>query len=367
MTILRTVGAGLLLASTLWGSPALGQIGGLLPTPEDPPSRQGTRGGGFLHIGIGARGNAMAGAVGSSTRGPMAWFWNPAGVSATEGFSIAAGRQNLYGDLGLHQTYAALNMPILGGVVGIAFNNLNSGDITRTTETFPFGRRGQGDAFQWNSTAVSLGYGRRLTDRLSVGGDFKFVTEGITNASLNWLAFDVGTQFQTGIYGLVLGGTLQHIGGGARVSGPLITRQINDANINRENTRYDLFTNRVELPTAFRFSVGEDLYGGPESLLGGGGGVHRVTAELAVNDAVDLATQFAVGSEYSFRNTLFVRGGKKFYNDDRDVGSNSSTYGLSGGFGLRFGLSGRNVRFDYSYTALGALQDIQVFSFEFGR
>ncbi len=66
---------------------------------------------------------------------------------------------------------------------------------------------------------------------------------------------------------------------------------------------------------------------------------------------------------------LFVRGGKRFYNDDRDIGEDSSImYGLSGGFGVRLPIAGRGLRFDYAYTALGdQLQNIQVFSLEFGR
>ena len=48
--------------------------GGILPTPQDTPNRQGTRGANFLHIGIGARGGAMAGSVGSTISGPTAWW-----------------------------------------------------------------------------------------------------------------------------------------------------------------------------------------------------------------------------------------------------------------------------------------------------
>jgi hypothetical protein len=41
--------------------------------------------------------------------------------------------------------------------------------------------------------------------------------------------------------------------------------------------------------------------------------------------------------------------------------------GLAGGFGLRLPVKGRSIRFDYSYEAAGALQNIQIFSFEVGR
>jgi hypothetical protein len=93
-----------------------------------------------------------------------------------------------------------------------------------------------------------------------------------------------------------------------------------------------------------------------------------VFAEIAVNDAVDLAVQTAVGAEYAYKNTLFLRGGKRFFNDDRGApGDDGFGFGMSGGFGVRLPVAGKALRFDYSYTALGDLRDIQVFSLEIGR
>lgn len=308
----------------------------------------------------------MAGAVGSSVRGPMAWFWNPAGAATSEGFSVAAGRQNVYEDLGLAQHYAAASLPLLGGVVGLSLNTLSSGDIDRTTEAAPYGDGALGRTFEWTSTAVSLGYGRRLTDRLTIGGQFKYISEGIPDANTSWLAADFGTQFNTGIYGLVLGGALQHIGGSSKVDGSLIGQIISTNEVSPQDTRIDLHVRETELPTSFRFSAGSNLYGDAESLIGQGSGSHRLNAEVALTDGVDLAAQIGVGIEYSFSNYFFARAGKKFFNDDRSTGS-SAKYGLSGGFGVRLPIAERDVRFDYSYMSLGDLQNIQIFSFEFGR
>ncbi len=86
----------------------------------------------------------------------------------------------------------------------------------------------------------------------------------------------------------------------------------------------------------------------------------------ALTDGVDLPAQVAFGAEYSFSNVIFARVGKKFYNDDRSPDSDFQ-YGLSGGFGVRIPVMQRDLRFDYSYTSLGDLQNIQILSFEFGR
>jgi hypothetical protein len=339
-------------------------IDGILPTPDNPPTRQGTRGANFLHLPIGARGNAMGGSINGVVSGPTAWYWNPAGAALSEGFSVAAGRQELYGDLGIGQTYAALSLPALGGVIGFSYNGLNSGDLFRTSEVDPIGNDAQGGrTFQWNSTAAALGYSRRLTERLAVGGQVKYITEGITDATTNWIAFDIGTQFNTGIYGLVVSGAIMNVGGQARAQGPAINRVVNTDFFSPAATRVDLFTRKTDLPTFLRTSVGMDVIGSANSAFGQAGGDHKLYAEASVTDGVDIATQLGFGAEYGFRNTLFVRAGKRFFNDDRDV-DEGFAYGASVGAGLRFGIGGRDVRFDYSFTNVGELQNIQVFSFE---
>ncbi len=370
MNILRTIGAFGAATVLLSASVRAQGPGGILPTPQDTPNRQGTRGANFLHLGIGARSGAMAGSIGSSVSGPTGWFANPAGAATSESFSIAAGRQNLYDDLGLEQTYAAASIPALGGVIGIHLNTLGSGPIRRTSELNPFGERLGGNTFEWTSTVVGLGYGRRLTDRLSVGGQIKYITEGIPDANTRWLAFDIGTQFNTGLYGLVLGGVIQNVGGTARANGALIQRLITtgDGSQLSESRRVQFFTNNTELPLEFRLSLGTDLIGTSNSLFGGADGKHTLGAEISVTDATDYSTQYALGAEYGFKNILFLRGGKRMYNDDRDTGvDNKFGVGLAGGFGLRLPVMGRNVRFDYSYEGAGALQNIQVFSFEVGK
>ena len=368
MNILRTIGT-VGAATVLLSASARAQgPGGILPTPQDTPNRQGTRGANFLHIGIGARGGAMAGAIGSSVSGPTGWFWNPAGAATSEGFSLAAGRQNLYDELGLEQTYAAFSIPLIGGVVGVHLNTLGSGPIKRTTELNPFGERLGGNSFEWTSTVVGLGYAKRLTDRLSVGGQFKYIKEGIPDAGTSWMAFDIGTQFNTGLYGLVLGGAIQNVGGTSNAEGALIERviQTTDGSVLSEARRVQFFTVNTELPVEFRLSVGGDLYGSANSMMGGTGGKHTVTSELSFTSSTDYSTQYALGAEYGFKNILFVRGGKRWYNDQRDRGDVGQV-GLAGGFGLRMPVWGRNVRFDYSYEAAGALQNIQIFSFEVGK
>ena len=369
-TLRIKVGAAVLFASTAV-APLAAQIpGALIPTPEEPPTRQGTRGANFLQLGVGARATAMAGSATGLVAGPDSWYWNPAGGATMEGFGIAASRQNLYDDLDIAHNYVALGLPVLGGVVGLHVIALNSGDLTRTTEASPLGDDPTlGSTFEWNSMSIGASYARRLTDRLALGGTLKFVSEGISDASTRWIALDLGTQFQTGLYGLTLGASLSNVGPASHMRGALVKREVNTDDFSPQLTDVTYDTRDTELPTLFRFSVASEMYGTANSLWGQGGGDHQVLGEIAVSDAIDTDVQAAIGLEYGWRNMLFLRGGKRFYNDDRDIGESSSlAYGLSGGFGVRLPVSGRGLRFDYAYTSLGdQLQNIQVFSLEFGR
>ena len=344
-----------------------GTPGEILPTPEEPPTRQGTRGANFLQIGVGARLSAMAGAGVTMVDGGDAWYWNPANAAGIDRFSANVTRHELYSDLDIAMNYGGIALPALGGVVGASVTSLNSGDIDRSTENAPYGDPIVGETFQFTATAASLNYARRLTDRLDVGGGVKYITEGLTDARTNWVAFDFGTQFRTGIYGLTLAAALQNIGPNAEAHGELIRRNVNNDEVFGENTPVQFQVEETDLPINFRFSLGSELLGSPAAILGTGGNKHRLNAEAAFSDAIDTDLQFALGAEYSFANVAFIRGGKRFYNDDRAQGENKGAYGLSGGLGLRLPVGGRGLRFDYAYTNVGELENVQVFSFELGR
>jgi hypothetical protein len=368
MTFIRKVAVRAAALSALAAVTAGAQgIGGFLPTSEDNSvTRQGTRGANFLHIPISARAAAMAGAVGSTVTGPTSWFHNAAGAATTEHIGLAIGREMLYGDMDITMNYLGVSFPLFGGGVGLAVRSLNSGDMERTNENTPFGDVTNGRFFQWSSMAAQVGYARRITDRLDLGGTLEFINEGLPTAKISWFAFDVGTQFRTGLFGLVVGGSLQNLGGGSTMDGQLLERGANTNDVSRQTTRYKLFTRPMDLPTAFKFSIGDELFGTAESLLGRGSGNHTLMAEFGVDDAVDAAAQAALGAEYGFKNILFARGGYRFYNDDRKAPGESSLFGASAGFGIRYPIAGRPIRFDYSISAQGDLQNTQIISIELG-
>jgi hypothetical protein len=365
-TLHRALAAVALLVSAAAPAAAQGNFEGLRPDDNSTPTRQGTRGANFLEIGVDARGQAMAGAIVSWTDSPSALYWNPSGIANVETFTVEATRQNLYADLDIAHNFGGIALPALGGVLGAHVITLSSGEIDRTTPAFPEGGDPQfGNTFEWTSMAVGVSYARRLTDRLSIGASGKVISEGLSDARTSWGALDVGTQFNTGIYGLTIGAAVLNIGPASEARGTAIERNIEDDDFSPQRTEIMYATEQSELPTLFRFSVGMDLLGRAGSVLSTDPR-HKLLVEAAFNDAIDTDLQFAGGVEYSFNNLVFLRGGKRFYNDDRATGD-GGMYGLSGGAGVRLPLGSRALRFDYAYMSLGDLENVQVFTFGFGR
>lgn len=338
----------------------------LEPQPTDGTTRVAQRGANFLEIGIGARARAMGEAYTGLATGASATYWNPAGLGSLERFTVAFSYLDLYGDLDITHQFATVALPMFGGAAAVSYIGLNSGDIPRTDEANPGGgNRAAGETFTFSSKAVGLHYGRRLTDRLQVGFTGRVVSEGILQATIGWWSLDVGTIFNTGLYGITLGAALANIGPTSRYEGGQIVNRITTDQAFPFSIPLRYKTSAYSLPTTFRFAVVSSLMGGPDALFAPGGRSDlRVAVEL--NDAVDTDIQMAVGGEYSFNGLVFLRAGKKFVNESYSE-FRSFGHALSFGGGIRLPLFGSHLSFDYSYTNMGELQAVHGFSFELGE
>lgn len=344
---------------------------GLEPNPRRGITQVGTRGANFLHIGVSARALALSEAYTAHAEGPSGIFYNPSSIAEIEGFSVAATYSDLYGGSGITHSFGAVVLPVGQGAVGFQFINLSSGEILATTELSPEGFDPiRGESVEWSAIAVGASYARRITDRLTVGFTTKFAQEGIDFAHANYFGFDVGTKFYTGLYGITLGAALTNIGPAGRFEGPAIEGEIDDDQrvfLNRllgHDVRFRLDTHAMQLPTAFRFGVRTDLMGTAASLLGVPAPGHNLMLLTEVSDAFDTDLQTRLGAEYNFRETLFVRAGKRFFNEDRAPWDTMD--GAALGLGVRIPFLGRRIALDYAYTELGELDNVQTFSIEFG-
>jgi len=357
----------LLAALAALVSPGLrGQGSGtvLIPDPSNPTTRVGTRGANFLEIGVGARGEGLAGGYTAIAEGVTAMYWNPAGIADIEGPAAAFTITKLYGDMGINHTFAGAVLPVgSAGAFGIAITSLSSGDMLRTTEAFPEGGDPTfGRTFTYTATAAGLYFARRLTDRLDLGLGVKYASEGIDNARASYVGVDIGTKFRTGLYGTHIAASLSNLGTSGRYSGAAIQ----SFQVGADGTvPLEFSTRSLQMPTLFRFSVRSDVIGASDALLTADK-QHDLVAIVEADNAIDTDIQLVTAAQYSFRNMIFARIGKKWVNE-KQTSFRSGSFGLSYGAGVKLPIAGgRRFSFDYAYTNMADLQNIQVFSLELG-
>jgi len=332
----------------------------LLPEPQNPVTRVGTRGANFLEIGVGARAEAMAGAYTGLADGVTALYWNPAGISELAGPAVSLSITKLYGDAGIKHTFFGGVLPVgTSGAFGLSITQLTSGDLERTTVAFPEGGDPAfGNTFSYTATAAGLYYGRRLTDRLAVGIGVKAVSEGIDDAQAHYFGVDVGTKFRTGLYGTHIAAALVNLGSSGNFKGPVLSGF-------NGGVPFDQGTTAEQMPTMFRFSIRSDVLGPSDALIAANPRQH-VEFVMEMSDAIDTDVQLALAAQYSYRDMVFLRAGKRFVNE-KDTGYRSGSFGMSYGGGVWLPVGGgRRFAFDYAYTNMADLKNVQVFSLELG-
>ncbi len=103
-----------------------------------------------------------------------------------------------------------------------------------------------------------------------------------------------------------------------------------------------------ELPLTFRIGVAMDLF----DFVGGLSNQSLVLGIDALHPR-DYSERIHVGAEYMYSDLIALRAGYKFNYDEE---------GLNLGFGLKYGIGGVNVKFDYSYTSFGIFDGVNRFT-----
>ncbi len=384
--------------------------------PGDDFSKVATSIGQFLKLEYGAAGSAVGGAYTALAHGAVAMAWNPAGIAFSDGPDLYVSSTNLYA--GISSNYLGLTLPVGGGnTLGIIAQYMSSGDMEVTTLDYP---NGTGENFQVSGLAIGLAFTRMLTDRLSVGVTGKMIRETIYRETASTFAFDIGSNFDLGIYGMVLGMSIQNFGVGTRFDGPDLNQivDINDDIQGNPELTSRLLTEEWPLPIVFRAGIRTDVIGGKSPWLPNP--AHRLSILVDANDPFDAVLRGALGFEYGWNEMFFLRGGYKFnyewaiqydiytteYNNEYDtgedyfdqngngvwddnetftdglrvktdevnIGSWDSYYGsdkyslrrFSMGMGIKYNLYGTKLLFDYSYSNYGIIGMVQQVSLGFG-
>ena len=299
----------------------------------------GTASATFLKLPTSARGMALGGAYVALVDDASSVGWNPAGLAAMtqKGFSIS--HVQWFTDIGYTFATYAQPWPRFSGSVGVFFGSLST-MMKETSEYMPYGT---GRKFAFNDWVAGVSIARRLTDKLLVGANAKYVREELGTdvggpVTNSWLV-DVGTKYYVGLSTVRMAMLLRDFGPELKPSGAFSWT----SNGSVATQDYEGFAP----PTTFKFGLAWDpVQKDP----------HNLTATLEMNHYADNEETIKAGLEYALADVAALRGGYDF---------NSEGMGLSLGAGLKVKFAGVGGTVDYSYSKIEYLGDVNVFSMDF--
>ena len=312
-------------------------------------SKVGTTTANFLEIGVGGSGNSMGGAFVSLATDASALYWNVSGIAVIPEYQVIAVHTNWIADTKFD--FAGLVVPVGDfGTIGFSFTSLSTGDMAVRTIDQP---EGTGEFFTSNNIAIGISYARNLTDRFSLGITGKYVRESIWHMSASAFAIDAGTLFRTDLLGgMIIGAKISNFGTTMQLNGR-DARQFISVDPTQLGTNDQIPTQiemgSYDLPLLFQMGVSASVVNSGDFKL-----ILAVDALVPSNNYQSLN----LGTEFSFQNIFFVRGGyhSLFLKD--------SEGGLSFGFGLNtkmlFSLA--TLNFDYAFRDFGRLENVHTFS-----
>jgi hypothetical protein len=315
-------------------------------------SKVGTTAGQFLKIGVGARAIGMSNAQTGMYRDVSSLYWNAAALSRLQvGTEIMFNHVEWLADMNFDFAGGIINLGSVG-MLGFTITSFSvPEDIVRTVE-FP-----EGDGRRWDAGSLALGvvFARNLTDRFSLGVQFKYIRESVWSQSASGVAFDIGTLYLSEIPGLSLGAAISNFGTKMRLDGRDLFFNVDpndDPGSGPNNIPAQYRTSDFDLPLTFRIGVAYDA-------------IHtenfRVTGALDAVHPNDNTEYVATWMEASWREIIFARVGYK------PVPSRDSEEGISWGFGFHYGIvNSLRVKLDYGFADYGRLKNVQYLSLGIG-
>ncbi len=314
-------------------------------------SKVGTAAAQFLKIGVGARAAALGGSFTALANDVSTIYWNPAGITNINGFSLAVSHNEWFADIS--HDFAGVVYPLTSSdVIALHVVALNTGEQEVTTVTQP---EGTGIYYDISDLAIGLSYGRTLTDRFSVGLTVKYIQQNLYNESANTFAIDLGTYLRTGFHDLVIAMNMSNFGGNMQLEGrDLITiTDINNQVSGNYNPDARLKTEPWPLPLTFRVGVAMNFVGGNDPIVESS--MNRFTLAVDGVHPNDNTEKVNIGGEYAWNETVFARVGYKI-----NYYLEKWTFGI----GLRMDVLNQQVGFDYALVDFNDLGKVSQFSLE---
>lgn len=298
----------------------------------------GTSGAQFLQIPVGARAEAMGGAIVGLADDASAIFWNPAGIVKVNNVQAHFSYMNWFDLFDFNAASLVYNAGEMG-TFGASMVLFTTDKMEITTEEQP---NGTGRYFDAGDIALGISYAKYLTDKFSVGLTVKYVNQRIWNETAAGIAFDIGTQYRLDFQNLTIAMCMTNFGADLKYDGPdldFIYRK--DDNYPQSRlTPSRLSTDDYPLPLNFQVGIGFDVF--EYDFI-------KMRGAIDVTHPNDNNERAHFGTEFSFFDRFFVRMGYKYNYDDQDF-----TFGA----GANVPLGGSAVYFDYAFSLYDILPSV---------
>lgn len=303
-------------------------------------SNTGTAVGEFLLIEPSARIAAMGNAGATVTGELLSAYYNPAAIGLLPGSGVQVTHSPWLAGTRFDYVGAALMLGEFGNLY-VSVTSLNSGEIDVRTVNQPLGT---GERYSVSDLSFGLGYGRRVSDRFSLGLQANYIGENIWHSSMTAFAFNIGTLYQVSTDGLRIGASVSNWGTRAKFDGRDL-RILYDQDIEKYGDNRalpaELYTDDFPLPILFRVGLGLPVSIGED---------HKLYFAVDAFHPSDNKESISFGMEWTFFDTFSLRGGyQNAFLTDSEVG-------LTIGAGLRYGVDNVNGFFDYAWADHGRLE-----------
>ena len=304
----------------------------------DVVTKVATTAGNWLKLETGARGVGMAGAMVAAGTGVSAITYNPASIGFVKGSELYYSKTNYLAGIS-HSSMAYGTQVTPTDFIAFHLFSFNSGKMDVTNAFFP---DGTGEEFDVTGLSLRGTYAKILTDRLKFGVSIKYIRETIYTTAMQTFAIDLGSNFDTGIYGIILGMSVTNFGPDVQFSGEGLEQQVADT-LSVDGTLSKL-TDEFPIPMSFRLGIKKDVFNNS---------IHKLTIAMDGVNPIDYVVTGNIGLEYSWLETAYVRGGTHLNHD---------TASFTMGAGIKIG----NIFVDYAYANYGILENTNQFGLRFG-
>jgi len=305
--------------------------------------RMGTAGAQELRIPVGAASIAIAGSAVALGNGIGNIYYNPASLAAVDNAEAIISYSTYLADSKVN--YGAVSTKVgAAGNVAFSVKVLNIGDIIVTTEAAP---EGTGEILNPTYSVFGLTYGRRMTDRVSLGVTANYINEKIAQTQATGFAADLGVQYDTGWRGLRFGFAMKNIGPNMTFSGPDFEQRFTlpSDDPSAQPHVVSLEATSFELPSYLQVGVSYDV---------GVSEKQHATIYGTFQGNNFSTDEYRLGAEYLLGEHIALRGGYvgqlALNSADRQA---DYLYSFSYGAGLNFKMGDRPLSFDWAGSHAG--------------